>query len=222
MSGRTRPENSSNFPITAEVGLGRELLPNLLTAGWALEKEETAPSEDPELPTGEELRQLIQQTRRVDLHPVFETYVDAVGKIRDLGVAVSDRRAIKIMKLIAASAVLCDRAEANLSDLWVLRYIWDRAEQITPLNNLVAGLLNQSASTASHPRALLPERVDPETLATELEQAASQLATGMKLIELARLRDRVQGLGDRATWVEDSTAREHLLKIVRELLEKLG
>ena len=51
--------------------------------------------------------------------------------MRDLGIAFSDRRAVKGQKLLAASAVLCgrDRGEQP-ADLWVLRYVWDREEQI--------------------------------------------------------------------------------------------
>jgi hypothetical protein len=56
-----------------------------------------------------------------------------VVRLRDLGIAFSDRRAVKVLKLIAASAVLCGRQQAIGADLWVLRYVWDRVEQIAPL-----------------------------------------------------------------------------------------
>ena len=40
------------------------------------------------------------------------------------------------MKLLAASALLCGRRIANASDLWVLRYVWDREEQIALSHSL--------------------------------------------------------------------------------------
>lgn len=201
--------------------LGREQLPALLAAGWALEGNTSSTSSD-DAPTADDLRELNQLIRSVDLNRVLPTYVDAVGKIRDLGVAISDRRAIKILKLIAASAVLCDRTEADRSDLWVLRYVWDRVEQIIPLGNLVLGLLQEPTGEVAHPRAALPEAVDAEALAKELEEVDQLNKAKLKLLELARLRDRIQSISDRAAWVTDSTIRDHLLNRSRELLEKLG
>jgi hypothetical protein len=57
-----------------------------------------------------------------------------------LGLAFSDRRAVKVLKLVAASAVLCGRTVAAASDLWVLCYVWDREEQIESLAALVNGI----------------------------------------------------------------------------------
>jgi MoxR-like ATPase len=140
----------------------------------------------------------------------------------DLGVALTDRRAVKVLKLVAASAVLCGRSAANGSDLWVLRYVWDRPEQIGPLESLVAGLVDAAPADAPHPRAARPEQVDPEALARELEQAEGALGSGPKLVEVARLRERVQELADRAGWVTDPAARGHLTAMAGAILERLG
>jgi MoxR-like ATPase len=64
--------------------------------------------------------------------------------------------------------------------------------------------------------------VDGEALASELETAERELAAGLKLVELARLRERVQAVADRAAWVPDATGRTHLLAKTATLLEKLG
>ena len=74
------------------------------------------------------MRELGRRVKDVDLGGVLPVYADAVGKVRDLGVGLSDRRAVKVLKLVAASAVLSGRDAANPSDLWVLRYVWDRVE----------------------------------------------------------------------------------------------
>jgi len=198
-------------------------LPGLLAAGWAIERNGKPTRDTTDAPTADDLRELTRRAKDVDLAAVWEPYADAVTKVRDLGVALSDRRAVKVLKLIAASAVMCGRTAANPSDLWVLRYIWDRAEQIGPLGMLVSGILERTPDAATpHPRARRPEAVDPEALAAELETAERELASGLKLVELSRLRERVQAVADRAAWVTDATGRGHLLKKTASLLEKLG
>jgi len=55
--------------------------------------------------TAEDLRELNRRVRDVNLEPVLEGYATAVSKVRDLGVSLTDRRAVKVLKLVAASAV---------------------------------------------------------------------------------------------------------------------
>jgi len=200
--------------------LPQQQLPALLAAGWAIERSNDA--SDAAVFSAADLKVLGGRVKQIDLTAVWEPYAEAVRKIRDLGVAMSDRRAVKGMKLIAASAVLCGRTAANPSDLWVLRYVWDRAEQIGPLAALVAGLLETTKADAPHPRAVRPEDVDPEALARELEEAGKDVAKGLKLAEIARLRERVQAVIDRSAWVADAKQRGHLLQLATALLEKLG
>lgn len=200
--------------------LPREQLPALLAAGWAIERGD-GPATAAEL-SADDLRALNRQVRQVSLDAVLEGYGAAVVKVRDLGVALSDRRAVKVLKLVAASAVLCGRGAANVSDLWVLRYVWDRVEQVGPLAALVAGLLKDAPDDRPHPRAVPAERVDPEALATELADAEKEAVAGLKLVDAARLKERVQAAADRAAWVPDTAAREHLLRTSATLLRRLG
>jgi MoxR-like ATPase len=106
----------------------------------------------------------------------------------------------------------------------VLRYVWDREEQIDPLAALVNGLLKaHPAEEAAHPLAALPERVDGEELAGQLDAAERDIAAGgLSLTALARLRERVAELADRAAWVTDGAARPHLLARAGKLLDRLG
>ncbi|MEJ7680220.1 MAG: hypothetical protein WKG06_20670 [Segetibacter sp.] len=147
-----------------------------------------------------------------------------VFKVRDLGIAMSDRRAIKVMKLVAASALLCGREAAIISDFWVLRYVWDREEQIAPLASLIAGVLEPHAGEPdAHPLAALPGRVDGEELARQLDAAEAESRAGtLGLAAVARLRDRVADLADRAAWVDDDAARAHLLGRTAGLLKRIG
>ncbi len=113
---------------------------------------------------------------------------------------------------------------AALSDLWVLRYLWDREEQIDPLALLINGILEQHPpQEKAHRLAALPTRADGEELAKQLDGLEKEL-DGEKpgLGKLARMREYVTGLADRALWVADQRDRDHLLERSRKMLEQLN
>ncbi len=199
--------------------LRREAMPRLLRAGWELERTPPAAA----VVSADDLRALAGSVFEVNLDPIRELYTEVVFKVRDLGIALSDRRAVKVLKLLAASAVLCGRTAAEPSDLWVLRYVWDRAEQIAPLRALVQGVLEQHPSATAHPRAAAVERVDGEELARQLDALEREAdASGQTLTALARLRERLTDLTDRAAWIADEADRNHLLNRGGQLLRRLG
>ncbi len=200
--------------------LRREAMPRLLAAGWALERSAGATT----TVSAADLRALSRRVHDVDLSGVTEPYAEVVFKVRDLGVAISDRRAVKMLKLLAASALLSGRDRANPSDLWVLRYVWDRVEQVDPLAALINGVLDRHRDEpAAHPLAGSPDRVDPEDLACQIEVAEADLGAGpTSLTALARIRENVAAIADRAAWVGDESARRHLLDRVAKLLERIG
>jgi MoxR-like ATPase len=209
------------FLLRCQVkNLRRDAMPALLQAGWGLETAGPLQS----FVSAEELNGLADHVPKVDLSAVREPYIDAVFKVRDLGIAYSDRRAVKVLKLIAASALLCGRQAANPSDLWVLRYVWDREEQIDGLTALVGGLLERHAQApASHPLAAVAAPPDGEELARQLEAVEQQLADkSLGLAALARLRDRLAELADQAAWLSDANVRKHLLDRVRQCLDRMG
>src|SRR4029077_10525685 len=76
--------------------LKREAMPELLAAGWALEK--SAPRES--TLSAKDLADLSAQVHQVDLSGVMREYMELVFKVRNLGIALSDRRAVKVMKLM--------------------------------------------------------------------------------------------------------------------------
>ncbi len=199
--------------------LPRENMNQLLRAGWELER----PVESSPAVSSDDLRLLAAMLWNVDLSRVSEAYTDAVFKVRDLGIDFSDRRAVKVQKLLAASALLCGRTRAEASDLWVLRYVWDREEQIGPLKALVNGMLEQAPSEHGHPLSRPTDRVSAEEVARELEAVGAEIGNGgLTLSGVARARERLTGLVDQCAWVQDVAAREHLTGRARELLAKLG
>jgi MoxR-like ATPase len=200
--------------------LKREEMPRLLAAGWELERAGSLESSV----SASDLRALARQVYRIELEGVAERYADLVWKVRDLGIGLTDRRAVKVLKLVTASAVLCGRTEARVSDFWVFRYLWDREEQVVPLTALVAGVIESHADEpATHPLAASPGRVDAEQLARRLEELAGEVQSRrMGVAAAARAREELAGLADRAAWLADDAARQHLVDRARDLLKWLG
>jgi MoxR-like ATPase len=207
------------FLIRCHVdNLKRDAMPQMLRAGWALEREMPTASS---ISAGD-LAEWSRQIYRVDLTQVEEAYRDAVFKVRDLGIAYSDRRAVKVLKLLAASALLCGREAAHPSDLWVLRYMWDREEQIEPLRSLVNRLLEERQTEPDrHPLSTVAKAVDAEALSRQIDAAAKEMTGTLSLAAVAGLRERLADLADQASWIADVAVRDHLLKRTRECLTKL-
>src|SRR5262249_31697040 len=150
----------------------REAMPRLLEAGWALER--ATPPES--AVAAADLAALAGHVHDVDLSGIMEAYTEVVFKVRDLGIALSDRRCVKVLKLLAASALLCGRGAAIVSDFWVLRYVWDREEQIEPLAALINGVLEQHAEEpARHALAAVQPVPDGEDLARQLRSLEEEL-----------------------------------------------
>ncbi len=200
--------------------LRREEMPRLLAAGWELER--AVPLESSV--SAADLRALASEVYRVELGGIVERYAEVVSKVRDLGVALTDRRAVKVLKLVAASAVLCGRSDAQVSDFWVLRYVWDREEQVAPLAALVAGVIAPHAGQPdAHPLATVPDRVDAEELARRLDAVAAEVQSrSLSLAAVARVREQLAELSDRVAWVADDAARKHLANRVADLLKWIG
>ncbi len=68
-------------------------------------------------------------------------YKGLVFQIRAEGVSLSDRRAIKMLKLFAASALLDGRSQADPSDFFILRHIWNNLDQAEILDGVVGPIL---------------------------------------------------------------------------------
>jgi MoxR-like ATPase len=200
--------------------LKREDMPHLLLAGWDLEQ--VGPLESSV--SADDLRALARRVYQVELGSIAERYAGVVSNVRDLGVAFSDRRAVKVLKLVAASAVLCGRLAARVSDFWVFRYVWDREEQIAPLIALVAGVVEPHAGEPdAHPLAAVPNRVNGEEIASQLDAIASGLKDrSLSLAAVARFREQLGTLADSAAWLADEAARRHLVDKIGELLRRLG
>ncbi len=187
-----------------------ERLPDVLTAGWKLA---AGPPEKSRLHF-DDLRAAQAGLAGVELGAVRQPFAELVHRIRHAGIPVSDRRAVKLQRVIAASALLSGRTEARLSDLWVVRHIWDTEEQQEVLASIVDQTISRkAAATGDHLRARSADGPDAEALARDLEVLAAALATApLPEGEKAYLRDRLGILEGRCQWVKDDTRRDWLLK----------
>ncbi len=197
--------------------VGPEQLSEVLDAGWKL----TQAQQQPPTVTVDEVRQLHQLLEQVDLSGVRPRYVELIHRLRHAGIAISDRRAVKLQRLLAASALLCSRLEVMTSDLWILRYIWDRQEQQEVLNSLVQDAIAEmpdSEAGTSHPRSRGTDAPDPEQLARDLEQLAARIQSNdIPPTESSFLRDQLGLLSARCQWVELAQQREFLEEKVNAL-----
>jgi len=116
------------------------LFPELFRCGWEMERRRIARGPAlglANLTTTEALRTLHKALERIDLTTVARDYREVVRRIRTEGIYLSDRRVVKLLKLIAASALRHHRDEAHPGDFWVLRHVWNDPEQIPHLQAIV-------------------------------------------------------------------------------------
>ncbi|MEZ5300986.1 MAG: hypothetical protein R3F11_10100 [Verrucomicrobiales bacterium] len=144
---------------------------------------------------------------------------------------MSDRRAVKLQRLVAASALLCQRLSAHATDLWVMRHIWDVEEQREILRHIVDEAIEEhsaaaeSGSVEAHPQATGAALPDPERLARDLDTLAAaieQTGSGGGEDEAARLahRDQLAAIGSRIQWIENPEQRRFLEGKLAALWEK--
>lgn len=195
-----------------------ELLDVVLVAGWKLEN---APATPPAI-TPAEIRELQALCRQVDLSPVRKTYVDVIRSLRNTGIRVSDRRAVKVQNLVAASALLCDRREAVLSDLWVLKHIWDTEEQIEILAGIIDAVIVKDPSPAAHPQATSNNNPQAEELAKEVQLLREKWETEALTPEEQNLvKDKLRYVQTRCHWVQNAAHRHHLQSQIDALWQQI-
>ncbi len=203
--------------------VAREQLSDVLIAGWQLDLNQLQRAVTLHV---DDVRHLQSALPSVDLGFVRPTYVELVHRLRHAGIPVSDRCAVKLQRLMAASAILSGRAQVNTTDLWILRYIWDTEEQQEVLTEIVQDFVDKSAAEllpTAHPRSRGDDRPDPEKLGRDLARIGERLAQSeLSTTERAYLKDQLGILSGRCQWVEERQQREYLLQQVSNLWQPAG
>ena len=198
-------------------------LGEVLTAGWKLDRGLFEPHATM---TVAEIQAVQGLVAAVDLAAIQQPFVGLVRKLRQAGIPVSDRRAVKLQRLIAASAALCGRTAADTTDLWILRYIWDVEEQ----REVIAAIVNQAVEASppevqatSHPRSKQSSGPDPEELARDLVRIGERLGDPtLAAAERSVLRDQLGLLAGRCQWIVNRQQRDYLDEQVSSLWTQLG
>ncbi|MCA9048557.1 MAG: AAA family ATPase [Planctomycetaceae bacterium] len=204
-------------------------LNSVLTAGWKLQQQEAVGWTAPRSVSVAEIRQLQKTIPRIDISPIRTEYVSLIRRMRNAGIDVSDRRAVRLQRLIAAGALLCGRQTVDCSDLWVLKYIWDTAEQV----EVLAGIVNEAidaessartiADTQRHPRSRAADLPDPDAIARSLDRLISDWGEAADdSLRRSWIRDQASLLAGRIDWVESVASRDFLRQRLQQLSDNFN
>lgn len=114
----------------------------------------------------------------------LSAYKGLVFQIRAEGVSLSDRRAVKLLKLFAASAYLDGRQQPDASDFFVLKHIWNNEDQSAILDALVTPVLEAFFREHPNARRVGALGVGIEAMAGEIERVRQVLAGGTALSDV--------------------------------------
>ncbi|MBL4754913.1 MAG: AAA family ATPase [Flavobacteriales bacterium] len=196
-----------------------DLMEQVLLAGRKLEVEQF--NEIPQI-RPDEIKEMQALSKKVDLSPIRDQYVDLVHNLRNTGIKVSDRRAVKVQNLLAASAVICGREEAILSDLWVLKYIWDSEDQIEILAGIIDKVIEQDSAPKAHPQALFNIAPNAEELMQEVTELTSKWdSDSLSLEEQNVIKDKLRYVQNRCNWIKNTTHKDHIQSEIESLWQKI-
>lgn len=191
----------------------------VLLAGWKLEQNTT---QQFTTITADEIRILQQACKQIDLQPIRSSYIDLIHNLRNTGIKVSDRRAVKLQSLIAASALICKRKEAVLSDLWVLKYIWDTEEQVEILEGMVNALIEKDKSEQTHPQAFYNKSPNADEVMKEVLFLQNKWKEeGLSLEEKNVVKDKLRYVQSRCDWIHDREQKEYIQKEIDKLWKQI-
>ena len=164
----------------------------LIQCGWQQERQKIRDGHQISLSnitSSRTLRRLHQALNQVNLDALGNSYHEAIRRIRSEGIEVSDRRAVKLLKLVAAACLRRGSLNAAEEDLHILRHCWNSREQVVHLEALLAPYLEKSAAYSSlrsrHIEALAAE-------ITVLEKRAPGLSSDIDLADFLHQAERLR------------------------------
>lgn len=104
-------------------------------------------------------------------------YKGLVFQIRSEGISLSDRRAVKLLKLFASSAYVDGRPTPDASDFFILKHVWNSLDQTEILEEIVGPVLE--AHYREHPESR--------------RFAAAEAGLGALIEEINMIRDVLTG-----------------------------
>jgi MoxR-like ATPase len=146
-------------------------------------------------------------------------YKGLLFQIRSEGVTVSDRRAVKLLKLFAANALLDGRSTVDDGDFFILKHTWNSVDQAPLLKDIVSPVLERHQREHPEERRLGAAAVDLDAVLAELGSIRALLLGGEALSDV-QLFSQLRNLQDiRAALfaLGTDTARQMLVEVDRLL-----
>jgi MoxR-like ATPase len=188
----------------------------LFQRGWQLEKDRIRKGYKLELgnvTTTDALRQLYRALDEVNLDGIARDYREIVRRIRAEGIELSDRRVIKLVKLVAASALRRKSLEANPGDFWVLKHAWNDPQQIPHLQTIVAPYVEEYAAVQWSAERNL------ETIEGDINILQARQGALKSDADYADFLQQAERLRRELLRHSDEQGREPLLARLKELIE---
>ena len=145
------------------------MLEQLLESGWSL-------NQSPGLVTEglNDIEVLTVAARKADMSGVRGRIAQALRTLRGAGITLTDRRAVRAQKLIAAAALMAGRDKPTEADLWPLIFVLPTREQQSLGRDSLRDLLS-ATENATLPVAAEEASLGPLARATRVAQAARQI-----------------------------------------------
>lgn len=121
------------------------LIEELLETGWRHTGEAAPAQTDSLMGLVDRLARL---TRQVDLDGVRPFVATAVRRLRGAGIEITDRRAVRSQRLVAAAAILDARMAATSADMWVLPLIAPTSDTQTLARETLADLMSDARNSS--------------------------------------------------------------------------
>jgi MoxR-like ATPase len=125
----------------------------------------------------------------------FSAYKGIVFQIRAEGITLSDRRAVKLLKLFAASALLDGRQNPDASDFFILKHVWNNEDQAAILEAIVTPVLEAHFRDHPNARRVGASGIGIEALAGEIDRVR-QVLTGSGALGDVQLFSQLKALNE--------------------------
>lgn len=149
-------------------------------------------------------------------------YKGLIFQIRSEGITVSDRRAVKLLKLFAASAVFDGREQVVDGDFFILRHMWNNLDQAELLEEIVNPIVDGYYREHPENRRFIGPQASLEDLLSELNLIRELLTSGGQLSDI-QLFSQLKNLNEikaALSAIHQETAQRMIVE-VDQLLESV-
>ena len=168
--------------------VGDSQLEDLLEGGWQVDREG-----ERKAASIADLDVLAAAVRGSELSAVRPRLAEAVRALRAAGIVLTDRRVVKLQRLIAAAAALDGRTSATEADLWPIVFAVPTADAQAQAREVLRPLLTASANAALG-AAAAEASLSPTARAARLVEAANALLGARSETEAAAWRLKLESI----------------------------